>query len=194
MNLFASGLKKIFQTLIQLPVIYTAALLLQPLVLWTGWNPPEWSLRGGLWTQFIVEMIVWLIAVGAIIQAWQSRLPKIAKLGLTALQAPGLGLLSVLIGRMTPIVLIFGLGICRITSNSPSGGHSITIESACFMGCSHTAYVNQFIFEREIGSLSLPEGRFCSANPTFTNPTFTWNQAETEVTWQIRNQSGLIRL
>jgi hypothetical protein len=189
MNFFASSFEKILKTLVQLPVIYTASLLLQPLVIWAGWETHEWSLRGGLWAEVLVALILWLISIGAIVQTWRSRLPKMAKLGLTVLQGPGLGLLSFLIGRVLPILLFFSLGMCRITSDSPSGRHSMTIESACFMDCSHTAYANEFIFEREIGGVTMSHGRFCNANPIFT-----WNQTETEVKWQARGESGLIRL
>jgi hypothetical protein len=185
MNLFISSLKAIVQS----PVIYVVSLLLQALVIWFGWVPREWTLRGGLWGQFLLEIIVVLISIGAIIQTWLSRLPKLAKFGLTLLQGPGLGLLGFIMVRMMPIVLFFGLGVCRITSDSPSGQHSITIEDACFMGCTHSVLVNSWMLEREIGEVTLSQGRFCNSDPVFT-----WNQAETEVKWRVRNESGLIRV
>jgi hypothetical protein len=179
----------IFKKIVRLPVIYAVTLSLQALVIWDGWQPREWSLRGGISAQLLVQLVVLLISLGAIVQAWCSRLPKAAKFGLTVLQGPGIGLLGFLICRMLPIVLIFGLGACRITTHSPSGQRSITIEDACFMGCTHTVFANSWMLERQIGEAALSNGRFCTSDPTFT-----WNQAETQVRWQVRNESGTIKL
>jgi hypothetical protein len=188
MNFLISILRKVAQ----LPVIYAVSLLLQLFALWAGWEQREWSLRGGLWSLFFVEMLAIVVSIGAIVQTWRSHLNKLAKFGLTLVQGAGVGLVSLLIIRILPIMpflLLSAPGACTITSNSPSGQHSITIESACFMGCTHTVFSNAWMLERNLGEVTLSNGRFCNSNPTFT-----WNQAETQVKWQVRDENGTIKL
>jgi hypothetical protein len=168
-------------------LIYALPLLLQVLVI--GTRLAKLELRGGLVGEFFLIVSIFGLSVWAIALVWLSGLSKGAKFGLTLLQGPGLVFLGWILSQTALIVLFFGPGVCRTTFNSPSGQRSITVEDACFMGCSHTVYENRFIFERAIGELALNNGRVCDSNAVFT-----WNADETEVKWKVQNESGTLRL
>jgi hypothetical protein len=173
---------------IQLRFLYTASLLLQPIVLLLGFVP-NWSLRGGLSTHLSLLVIVWVLSLGAIAQVLRSRLSKAFKLIWIVLQSPGLFLLTMLICQTAFIVMFFGAGTCRTTFISPSGDRSITIEDACFMDCTHTVYANHLIFEHQLGEISLVNGKVCRSNAVLT-----WNQNETEIDWKVRDERGVFNL
>jgi hypothetical protein len=186
MNAFVS----IFRKITQIPFLYWVALLSQAIVLWFSFRTVDFGgLRGGLFTMALTMILVWMLSFGAIVQVLVASLGKASKIGLVALQSLGLAMLTPVTGQTLLIVLVFGLGVCRTTFNSPTGQHSITIEDSCFMGCTHTVYANHFIFERQLGEISLPSGKVCTSKAVMK-----WNEAETEVTWQINQKSGVIKL
>jgi hypothetical protein len=181
---------EMIQKLTQFTFIYGLALLLQAIVLYLSFRTYNFGgLRGGIFTTALILILVWVLSFGAIVQvAIAADLKKVSKLGLVALQSPGLAILAPLTAHTLVVVLFFGPGVCRTTFHSPSGQRSITLEDSCFMGCSHEAYQNHFIFERPLGGM-YDSGRICGSKVVLD-----WNEAETEVTWRINGKSGLFKL
>jgi hypothetical protein len=187
MSLIVSGWRKVTQ----LPLLYYVALMVQAIALYLSFRTHDFGgLRGGIFTTALVLILVWVMSFAAIVQvAIAANLRKVSKLGLVALQSPGLAILAPLTAQTLIIALFFGPGACRTTFSSPSGQHSITIEDACFMGCTHTVYQNYFIFERSLGEIYLNSGKVCTSKAVMK-----WNESETEVLWRINGQSGLLKL
>jgi hypothetical protein len=187
MNFFVSFFRKITQ----IPLLCWVALFLQAIALWLTFRTYNFGgLRGGIFTNALILILVWVLSFGAIVQVLIARFRKSFKFGLVASHIPGLAILAPITAQTLLIVLIFGLGVCRTTYTSPTGQRSITIERSCFMGCTYTIYANHFIFERQLdGGYNLPSGSFCDSKVDME-----WNKAETEVTWRIKGNSGLIKL
>jgi hypothetical protein len=184
-------LVSIFRKVTRIPLLCWVALFLQAIALYLTFSTLNFGgLRGGIFTSALILILVWVLSFGAIVQVLITRLRKPFKLGLVASQIPGLAILAPMTAHTLLIVLIFGLGVCRSTFTSPSGQRSITIEDSCFMGCTQTIYQNHFIFERQLdGGYNFPSGKVCNSKVDME-----WNAAETEVTWRIKNNSGVIKL
>jgi hypothetical protein len=187
MNPFVAVFRKIAQS----PFLCGLALLLQAIALYLHFRTYNFGgLRGGIFTTALILILVWVISFAAIVQVLIApNLRKASKLGLAALQSPGLAILAPLTAHTLVVVLFFGPGVCRTTFHSPSGQRSITLEDSCFMGCSHEAYQNHFIFERSLGEIYLNSGKVCTSKAVMD-----WNEAETQVTWRVNGQSGLLKL
>ncbi|MBD2494102.1 hypothetical protein H6G75_07130 [Nostoc sp. FACHB-280] len=143
----------------------------------------EYSIRGGLISNFYFVISVLIISIVAVILIFKSNLSLWLKFGLSIPQCLGILPLTLFIIQSLIVIFIFGAG-CRTDFVSPSGNKSIAISETCFMDCHHTVFRHYWILEKKIGSISSNADRVCKTENDFQ---ITWNSNETAIKWQDNN-------